>query len=231
MFDDWDDLELPAKDRTMQVQRDTAALFITAGFETTAFTIETALYHVLSNPNILAKLKAEIKPVLTNTAKDDPEALPKWKDLEKLPYLSAIISESLRMSLGVSSRLARYNSKTDLVYIDWIIPKNAHVSMTQRDISYNSNIFPSPTTFDPERWLKGEESRELKEKYLVSFSKGARRCIGMNLAYAELYITLATMFGQFDLELYDTTRKEVDPKTDYFVPKPDSLKGVRVLVK
>ena len=53
-----------------------------------------------------------------------------------------------------------------------------------------------------------------------------------SLAYAELYLTLAAIFGQFELELYKTTRKDVEPAIDYFVPKPEAgTNGVRVLVK
>ena len=53
-----------------------------------------------------------------------------------------------------------------------------------------------------------------------------------SLAYAELYLTFAAVFGQFELELYQTTRKDVELQHDYFVPKPDaSSKGVRILVK
>jgi hypothetical protein len=53
-----------------------------------------------------------------------------------------------------------------------------------------------------------------------------------SLARAELYLTLAAIFYRFDMELYETTRKDVDPKHDYFVATPaHGSKGVRVLVK
>ena len=55
------------------------------------------------------------------------------------------------------------------------------------------------------------------------------------LAYAELYLTLATLFRQFDMELFETDRKCVDPYYDYFAPFPendDLANGrVRLLVK
>ncbi|KAJ9611203.1 hypothetical protein H2200_004386 [Cladophialophora chaetospira] len=230
MFDDWDTLELPPQDKSAQAQEDNALLFVSAGFETTGFAIETAIYHVLANQEILEKLKQEISPLIASSKSST--GLPSWTELEKLPYLTAVIHESLRMSLGVSSRLPRKNSKSDMVYKDWVIPKGQFVGMTQTDILYNADIYPDPKRFDPERWLKGEESKELLNKYLVTFSKGARRCIGMHLAYAELFLMLAAVFGQFDLELYQTTRKDVDPVIDYFIPKPDAdSKGVRVLVE
>jgi hypothetical protein len=53
-----------------------------------------------------------------------------------------------------------------------------------------------------------------------------------SLARAELHLTLATVFHRFDMKLYETTRKDVDPKHDYFVATPEmGSKGVRVIVK
>ena len=50
--------------------------------------------------------------------------------------------------------------------------------MTQRSIHFNADIFPDPEKFDPGRWMEGEVSLKLS-KYLVSFSRGARRWLGM----------------------------------------------------
>ncbi|KAH7364103.1 cytochrome P450, partial [Rhexocercosporidium sp. MPI-PUGE-AT-0058] len=52
----------------------------------------------------------------------------------------------------------------------------------------NPKIFPSAQSFDPERWLPGGSART---KYLVPYSKGSRHCLGMHLASAELYMTIA----------------------------------------
>ena len=80
----------------------------------------------------------------------------------------------------------------------------------------NPEIFPNPTVFDPSRWLQ-ENCSEL-EKYLVSFSKGPRSCLGIkyvfassirsvsqantifySLAWCELYLILGTVFRKLDL--------------------------------
>jgi hypothetical protein len=51
------------------------------------------------------------------------------------------------------------------------------------------------------------------------------------LAKAELYLTLAAVFYRFDMELFETSRADVDPARDYFVPGLEGeSKGVRVLV-
>ncbi|MCJ1457018.1 hypothetical protein MMC28_007384 [Mycoblastus sanguinarius] len=76
-------------------------------------------------------------------------------------------------------------------------------------------VFKDPTIYCPERWLEGDVA-EL-EKYMCSFSGGSRGCLGNNLAYAELYLTLAHLFRRFDLSLYQTTEKDVE-WDDSFVP-------------
>ena len=52
-----------------------------------------------------------------------------------------------------------------------------------------------------------------------------------SLAWAEMYLTLAAVIHRFDMELYDTSRRDVDPKIDHFVPFPETDRGVRVLVR
>ena len=63
--------------------------------------------------------------------------------------------------------------------------------------------FPNPDTFDPTRWLDPETYHNL-EKCLIPFSRGSRMCLGMPLAYCELYCTLGTFFRRFEnLEVFD----------------------------
>lgn len=90
----------------------------------------------------------------------------------------------------------------------------------------------------PERWLKGENL----DRHLFSFSKGSRQCIGINLAYAELYMVLAGVFrrygGQRDdpgpegwLQLHETSRQDVTVYRDLFEAYPkEGRNGVKVLV-
>jgi cytochrome P450 len=197
-----------------------------AGTNTTAHMLKLTSFHLLANPEILQKLKAELASATPNSGTPVP-----LRQLEQLPYLSGVVNEGLRMSYGVSSRLARVSPDSTLVFKEWEIPPWTPVSMTSVLMHENPKYFPEPSVFRPERWLEGNSEKRL-EKYLVPFSKGTRACAGMNLAYAEIYLTLAAMFGQFEMELYETTREDVDVVHDFFNPSArlDS-KGVRVLVK
>ena len=63
-------------------------------------------------------------------------------------------------------------------YKGYKIPRGTAVSMTHADLHYNEAFFPEPKEFRPERWLDGEGAKGL-EKWLVSFSRGGRSCLGV----------------------------------------------------
>lgn len=46
-------------------------------------------------------------------------------------------------------------------------------------LNHHPTIFPDPETFRPERWLEAEARGEHLTRYLVSFTKGTRMCLGI----------------------------------------------------
>ena len=170
--DYFNDSNVPDHEKTPEKLLNNALLFVTAGMETTAFALTTATFHLLENAEVLGKLKAELAE-----SWDAEAARPPFTELEKLPLLTAVIKESLRLSIGVLGRLGRVNHQSSMRYDAWSIPPGTPISMSLRTILYDETIFPEPTSFQPERWLQGENSKDL-DKWLVVFSRGARRCIG-----------------------------------------------------
>ena len=100
--------------------------------------------------------------------------------MEKLPYLSGCVRESIRISEPISGRLGRVFHEP-LAYKNWEIPPETTVSMNIRDVSFDESIFPDAKKFKPERWFadarKAPGGTSL-ENYIVSFSKGPRMCLG-----------------------------------------------------
>ncbi|KAE9378138.1 cytochrome P450 [Stipitochalara longipes BDJ] len=156
-------------------------------------------------------------------------------ELEVLPYL-ILIKESLRLSFGVAGRLYRISTtKTQMLKDgtkEWIIPAGTTVAMSNPLVSLNPKIFPSAAIFDPSRWLDNPQL----DRYLVAFSKGLRGCVGLNLAWADLYFTVAAVFArgggeERTMRLWKTSVEDVQAIHDFFVPAPrlDS-KGVKVIL-
>lgn len=157
-------------------------------------------FYLLAHPQIARRLKKELLSIGENSSQ-----LLAYHDLQKLPYLRAVISEGLRISSSVAGRLPRVNRTAAIEYKSYTLPAGTAVSMSIRDIHFDESIFPNAYQFKPERWL-GEDKRAL-EKYLIPFSKGPRSCVGMNLALAELYLVIGNLFRRYDMELVGTKRR------------------------
>ncbi|CAI6263572.1 unnamed protein product [Periconia digitata] len=223
---------------------DEAFTLLGAGTITTAHTLTTIMYYILSDSSRKSRLEIELSNLSEMLEK------PNLKTLEHAPYLSAVILEGLRLSFGVSHRLPRVSPDTALqydgifdgIFYNYMIPPGVPVSMTQMFIHLDPGLYPQPNTFDPDRWIESEsmtqeKRQDLKKRkhYLVPFSKGTRMCAGMHLAYAELYLMLGTLFSPDgvgrEMRLFETGVEDVRCVHDFFNPSPrlDS-KGVRVVL-
>lgn len=111
--------------------------------------------------------------------------------------------------------------------------------MTSVLMHHDESIFPKSKEFKPERWI----GDPLLDRYMVSFTKGSRQCLGMNLAYAEMYMWLSSVFRRFGskevrldtdegvLELVDTDISDVEIASDCFVPNVKAgSHGVRIRI-
>jgi cytochrome P450 len=218
--------DLPPSDKTVERLHQEALTIVGAGTETTGGTLDTITYYVLSNPQILKQLKAE----LTGAFPTPTDSI-SYEAARRLPYLSAIINEGLRMAGSVSGRLARSNPTAPIVYDSFTLAPGTVVSMTIRDLHTNPNIYPEPATFNPERWMDANGRKRL-EAYHVPFSRGSRSCIGKDLAMVELYLTVANLFSRFDMRLFETSERDISIEHDFFAPfGPSESKGLQVMVE
>lgn len=222
---------IPESDKTVDRITQEARTLVGAGSETTGNALETITFHALSNPNALRRLKEELA-VAVESSKGSEDPLAKYNIIQRLPYLTAVINEGLRIACSVSGRLARVNPRQPYTYQSYLLPPGTVISMAIRSNHTFEAVYPEPLAFKPERWLvEGEELKRL-EKYFVPFGRGGRSCIGKELAIMNLYLTIAAFFHQFDAEIFETTRKDIEIEHDYFSPFPavDS-KGLRVMLK
>lgn len=164
---------LPQQDKVADRMSREGMSLLVAGSETTAQTLSITTYHILANPNVLAELRAQLKHAIA-----EPENLLPLAQLEAIPYLYACVQEGLRISYGISGRLMRV-SKKPIQYRDWVIPAGVPVGMCTVFMHDDETVFPDHKAFKPERWLEKREDGTRLDKYLTSFGKGDRQCIGM----------------------------------------------------
>lgn len=222
---------LPAPEKSLLRLEQEGALLVLAGTESPARSLLVLFYHLSTNPSVLCKLRNELNTVPASTS---------WTQLQQLPYLSAVIEEANRLSFGVTARAARiayepltytpspYVSTPTSIRKSYTVPPGTPVSITTLSAHTNEMAFPDPFTFNPERWLgdKGQERR----KFQLAFGKGGRKCLGIELAGAELYLTAAALVRRFDMTLWQTNETDVGFYHDYHIAMPRmSSKGVRVM--
>ncbi|KAL0958872.1 hypothetical protein HGRIS_014188 [Hohenbuehelia grisea] len=183
-----------------------------AGSDTVGGVCTVGFYHVLKNPEILRKLQAELKQSWRSL-----EEQPTLAELEKLPYLTAVIKEALRFDGGVVSQMPRVVGKDGAIIGGVQVPGGTIVSMSNIYLHYNEEVFPNAHEFIPERWLSDANSKRL-DSWLVPFSRGPRMCIGTNLAWCELYLVYGNLFRRLDLTLWNMDPSDYTSFDAFFVP-------------
>lgn len=137
-------------------------------------------------------------------------------ELEKLPYLSAVIHEGLRLANPVTHRVVRQFPDKTFEYKGYILPPNTTIGMSPNLVHFNEENFPEPQVFKPERWLGPDAAR--LQRYLISFSRGPRGCLAIVLARAELFIILASVFRQFEFDVSAVVRsRDIDLSRDFIL--------------
>ena len=154
-----------------------------AGHETTQITIAWALYWIYGNEKVLDKLKTEI-----STAED-------LNTLLKLPYLDAVVNETLRIDPIVPDVLRTLS--VDKKIGEYTYPAGTHLAVVTALIHSREDLYPEPDKFNPERWL----NQKTRPWTFFPFGGGARRCIGAALAIAEIKIVIAEVVNSLHLDI------------------------------
>lgn len=164
--------DLPPAEKTFERVFEEVMTVTGAAFETTASALRLILFHVYNNDEILGRLREEI----TSLPSGDSDQI-SLRQLEQLPYLTAVLTEGMRLSPAVASRAARVTNK-DLFYDKWRIPAGTPVGMTTLLMHTNKNLYSDPMRFNPDRWLISGAGGAATSKY-APFGRGTRVCLGM----------------------------------------------------
>ncbi|KAE8446479.1 hypothetical protein EG329_011942 [Mollisiaceae sp. DMI_Dod_QoI] len=170
-----------------------AADHLLAGVDTTSDTLMFLIW-ALSLPENLHFQDNLIKEVLAMPESDlDTRGIPTADATGKLPYLDAVIKETLRLYAPLPASEPRsLPANTTIDGFD--IPANTVVSMSPYNLHRNPEVFRNPLVFNPERWFgEPKEVTEMK-KWFWAFSSGGRMCIGIHLAMAEMTTLTAAIY-------------------------------------
>ncbi|KAI5456837.1 cytochrome P450 [Mariannaea sp. PMI_226] len=172
-----------------------ATVLLVAGSETSATALSATLFYLTTNERELAKLAEEVRSYFKN------ESEITISGVQGLPYLNAVIEESLRLYPPGPSAFPRRIAKGGCSLLGQHVPEHTLVSIWHWPLYRNPDLFPSPNSFIPERWLNNDQLGDGAMKALRPFSHGARDCLGKSLAYVELRLLLTRIIFKFDMKL------------------------------
>ncbi|KAJ1915761.1 hypothetical protein H4219_004142 [Mycoemilia scoparia] len=190
----------------------TAQLF--GGTDTSSNTLSWTLFLLMVYPSTYHKVCKEIRTAFP----DKPKPITYTEGLPKLPYLEAVIYESMRFLPTTSGRLCRKIPESSLPASStggghvlsnggkyYYLPPGTEISIPIYSINHDSTLWKDHHVFLPERFYATETNSiqdvAARKKNLLTFSSGVRICPGRNLAMCEIFMTLANLLRDYEFWL------------------------------
>ncbi|KAL3480898.1 cytochrome P450 [Aspergillus californicus] len=179
-----------------------------AAFETSGNTETYLFYEMCRHLEWQAKLRDELKPLRASLVDRrhniDIEDIPDPRDIEALPILHAILTETLRLWPSVPGGQPRVVPKECSLGGYDNIPAGTIVQSYAYSLHQTPEVFPDPQDWKPERWLESSpEQLATMRRWFWPFSSGGRMCIGSNFAYYSMKFLVATVYANFTTTIHD----------------------------
>ena len=181
-----------------------------AGTDTSSLVLEFAMAELMRNPQQMAKLQGEVR-------KHTPEGqeMVEEEDLASMPYLRAVVKETLRLRPPVPL-LVPHLSMADCIVNGYHVPSGTRVIVNAWALGRDPESWEKPEEFMPERFVDGGSAAagvDFKGNHFqfLPFGAGRRICPGLNFGIATVEIMLANLMYCFDWQLpMGMEEKDVD---------------------
>lgn len=198
-------LELPEENRNLNDGEmvTLCSEFLSAGTDTTSTALQWIMANLVKNPSIQEKLYQEIVSIVgEKQSKLTGEEVVNEEDLQKMPYLKAVILEGLRRH--PPGHFVLPHTVTEEVELNgYVIPKNATINFMVAEMGLDPKVWEDPLEFRPERFLAEGSYNEVfditgsREIKMMPFGAGRRICPASGLAMLHLEYFVANLVWHF----------------------------------
>ncbi|KAK2857483.1 hypothetical protein Q7C36_005402 [Tachysurus vachellii] len=184
----------------------TVTELLLGGVDTTSNTMSWTLYHLARDLEVQNRLYQEVASVCPD------RRMPTTEDLSRMPYLKAVIKETLRLYPVVSGN-GRLTVENEVAVGGFWFPKQTQFHLCHYAASHDENEFPEAGAFIPERWMRGTRLRSQHHPYSsIPFGVGVRACVGRRVAELEMYFALSRLLQHYEVHPVDGS-PAIHPKT------------------
>ncbi|XP_009790925.1 cytochrome P450 78A7-like [Nicotiana sylvestris] len=161
------------------------------GTDTTALLTEWVIAELVLNQEIQEKLHNELETIVGNENVTDAH-------IAKLPYLQAVIKETLRLHPpGPLLSWSRLSTSDVHLSNGMIIPANTTAMINMWSITHDPNVWENSSVFKPERFLGMNFDVRGNDLRLAPFGAGRRVCPGKNLGLVTVSLWVAKLVKNF----------------------------------
>ncbi|KAG4908934.1 hypothetical protein AAZX31_20G017500 [Glycine max] len=220
------DLELPEEKRKLNEEElvTLCSEFLNAGTDTTSTALQWIMANLVKYPHVQERVVEEIKEVVGERVREEREV--KEEDLQKLPYLKAVILEGLRRHPPGHFVLPHAVTE-DVVFNDYLVPKNGTVNFMVAEIGWDPKVWEDPMAFKPERFMNDEgfdfDITGSKEIKMMPFGAGRRICPGYNLALLHLEYFVANLVWNFEWKVPEGGDVDFSEKQEFTTVMKNAL--------
>ncbi|XP_010529496.1 PREDICTED: flavonoid 3',5'-hydroxylase-like, partial [Tarenaya hassleriana] len=176
---------------------------VTAGTDTSSNVVEFAMAELINRPEIMKRAQQELDEVI---GKDN---IVEESHISKLPYLLAVMKETLRLHPTIPLLVPHSPTETAIVG-GYVIPKGSKVFVNAWAIHRDPNIWENPLEFYPERFLDESFDFSGNDHSFIPFGSGRRICVGISLAEKMVMYSLAMLLHSFDWKIPEGTRFDIE---------------------
>jgi cytochrome P450 len=216
---------------------------VLAGQETAGLTLTYLCWRLSQSPNLQEQLRAELlslSPDMRLSA-DDASTMPDSKQLDSLPLLHAVLTETLRLHAPIPGPQPRQTPVSGCRIGPYAVPGGVRVAALAYTLHRDEAVFPEPERWDHTRWLPScanDEDRKQRNRQFWAFSSGGRMCIGSNFAmhgesvfekgncearadgYQEMKLMIAAIYSNFTSHVVDD--EGMENQSDGYTGRPEN---------
>jgi len=186
----------------------TSSILYGAGSDSSCALLEAFFLAMILHPEVQKKAQAELDSVIGN------DRFPTMQDRSQLPYIDAIMKETIRWAAVVPLAVPHALTEDD-VYRGMRIPKGSTVIGNVWSILHDPNVYEKPFEYNPERFLVDSNPPPL-DPLSLAFGFGRRQCPGMDVATATAFLSMSTTLLSFDiLFAKDSNGNDIKPKVEW----------------